>query len=94
MVDGIRVGIRIATVAALILASVAVYALFNSVKIPSANISTIVQAVGVGKAFLMHWAPEAVWMFTAVLALYVVRWTVFLARYAVLGLKWLLVAWR
>ena len=62
MVDGIRVGIRIATVAALILASVAVYALFNSVKIPSANVSTIVQAVGVGKGVLMHWAPEAVWM--------------------------------
>lgn len=94
MVDGMRIAVRTAAIAGLIIAAVAIYALFAKVQVPAADVSQLVQVVGMGKALVNHWAPEVMWMITAVVALYTARWSVFLARYAVMGVKWLLAIWR
>lgn len=94
MVDGMRIAVRTAAIAGLIIAAAAIYGLFAKVQVPAANVSQLVQVVGMGKALINHWAPEVMWMITAVVALYTARWSVFLARYAVMGVKWMLAIWR
>lgn len=94
MVDGVRIAVRTAAVAGLIVAAAAVYGLFSTVEVPSADVGTLVSVVGMGKAIVNHWAPEVMWMITAVVALFSVRWMIFFARYAVMGVKWMMAIWR
>lgn len=93
MIDFIRIGVRTAAVVAIIAIAVGVYALFNSVQIPSAETTLIIQGVGMGKAILQHWAPELMWIITALIALFICKWSIMFLRLTVLGIKWLLTIW-
>lgn len=94
MIDGVRIAVRTAAIAGLIVAAAAIYAIFYRVQVPSPDVDQLVQVVGMGKALINFWAPEVMWMITAIIALYTARWSVFLARYAVMGVKWMLAIWR
>lgn len=94
MIDGMRIAVRTAAIAGLIVAAAAIYALFAKVNVPAANVDQLVRVVGMGRALVTHWAPEVGWMLTAIIGLYTARWSVFLARYAVMGVKWMLAIWR
>lgn len=94
MAEFIKLGIRLATVTALIAIAFGIYALFTQVQVPAANTALIAQGFGMGRAFISHWFPEAAWMISAVIALFFVRWSIFLLRYGAMGLRWLLSIWR
>ena len=64
MVDGMRIAVRTAAIAGLIIAAAAIYGLFAKVQVPAANVSQLVQVVGMGKGLINHWAPEVMWLFT------------------------------
>lgn len=94
MAEFVKIGVRLATVAGLIALAVGIYALFTQVQIPAEDTRLIAEALGAGKAIINHWAPEFLWILTAVIALYLLELTILMVKYGAMALKWLLVAWR
>lgn len=85
--DYVKMGVKAALI---ITATAIIVAVFSNIQFPSVDTSSLVQAVGMGKAFVTYWAPILMQFVDFFLALLLVDIALIGAYIALIAIRWVL----
>lgn len=85
--DWVKIALKTALVATIM---VALWAVFANVQIPVVDFSTFSSAISVGLAVMYYWVPISQVLFPIALTLLALELAIFLFKYAMIAVKWLM----
>lgn len=94
MLDFVKFSLRTALVTILITSAIGILVLFANIPIGIIYWDKLTNIVGFGKAVLLHWCPEFLWMIGAVLFFFVTKQALIVLNLSLIMIRFILKIWK